>query len=200
MERVLAVRVRLPTIDVAQQGGLSAFFGTAAARLLVCYVPLARVYAHWSKAQAFVASGRSKRLVVAESCTAGGGELSCSVPAVNFLSCATACAAACPQRARSGAPSIMKHSPRRQHRKRRRRRWLTRCVLGLLVAAAAVLLVVHVRGDDDAARPPDEVRRERRSRIGEERLAAETSVRWLVAMRAQEERASEERRKIYRHP
>ena len=94
----------------------------------------------------------------------------------------------------------MKHSPRRQHRKRRRRRWLTRCVLGLLVAAAAALLVVHVRGDDDAARPPEEVRHARRSRLGEERLAAETSVRWLVAMRAQEERASEERRKIYRHP
>ena len=94
----------------------------------------------------------------------------------------------------------MKHSPRRQRGKRRRRRWLTRCVLGLLVAAAAALLVVHVRGDDDAARPPDEVRHARRSRIGEARLAAETSVRWLVAMRAQEERASEERRKIYRHP
>ena len=95
---------------------------------------------------------------------------------------------------------MMKHSPRRQHRKRRRRRWLTRCVLGLLVAAVAVTLFVHVRGDDDAARPPDEVRRERRSRIGEERLAAETGVRWLVAMRDQEERASEERRRVYRHP
>ena len=94
----------------------------------------------------------------------------------------------------------MKHSPRRQHRKRRRRRWLTRCVLGLLVAAAAALLVVHVRGDDDAARPPDEVRHARRSRIGEERLAAETIVTWLAVMRNQEERASEERRKIYRHP
>ena len=91
------------------------------------------------------------------------------------------------------------HSPRRQRGKRRRRRWLTRCVLGLLVAAAAVLLFVHVRGDDDAARPPDEVRHARRSRIGEERLAAETSVRWLVAMREQEERASEERRQVYRH-
>ncbi len=95
---------------------------------------------------------------------------------------------------------MMKHSPRRQHRKRRRRRWLTRCVLGLLVAAAAALLVVHVRGDDDAARPPDEVRHARRSRIGEERLTPETSLRWLVAMRAQEERASEERRRVYRHP
>ena len=94
----------------------------------------------------------------------------------------------------------MKHSPRRQRGKRRRRRCLTRCVLGLLVAAAAALLVVHVRGDDDAARPPDEVRHARRSRIGEDLLKAETSVRWLVAMRAQEERASEERRKIYRHP
>ena len=93
----------------------------------------------------------------------------------------------------------MKHSPRRQHRKRRRRRWLTRCVLGLLVAACAALLVVHVRGDDDAARPPEEVRHARRSRLGEERLAAETGVRWLVAMRAQEERASEERRPVYRH-
>ena len=92
----------------------------------------------------------------------------------------------------------MKHSPRRQHRKRRRRRWLTRCVLGLLVAAAAALLVVHVRGDDDAARPPDEVRHARRSRIGE-RLTPETIVRWLVAMRVQEERASEERRRVYRH-
>ena len=94
----------------------------------------------------------------------------------------------------------MKHSPRRQHRKRRRRRCLTRCVLGLLVAACAALLVVHVRGDDDAARPPDEVRHARRSRIGEERLTPETSLRWLVAMRVQEERASEERRRVYRHP
>ena len=94
----------------------------------------------------------------------------------------------------------MKHSPRRQHRKRRRRRWLTRCVLGLLVAACAALLVVHVRGDDDAARTDEEVRHARRSRIGEERLTPETSVRWLAAMRDQEERASEERRKIYRHP
>ena len=94
----------------------------------------------------------------------------------------------------------MKHSPRRQHRKRRRRRWLTRCVLGLLVAAVAVTLFVHVRGDDDTARPPEEVRHARRSRIGEERLAAETSVRWLAAMRDQEERASEERRRVYRHP
>ena len=94
----------------------------------------------------------------------------------------------------------MKPSPRRQRGKRRRRRWLTRCVLGLLVAAAAALLVVHVRGDDDAARPPDEVRHARRSRIGEERLTPETSLRWLVAMRVQEERASEERRRVYRHP
>ena len=94
----------------------------------------------------------------------------------------------------------MKHSPRRQHRKRRRRRWLTRCVLGLLVAAAAVTMFVLFRSDDDAARPPDEVRHARRSRIGEERLAAETSLRWLVAMRDQEERASEERRRVYRHP
>ena len=92
------------------------------------------------------------------------------------------------------------HSPRRQHRKRRRRRWLTRCVLGLLVAAAAALLVVHVRGDDDAARPPGEVRHARRSRIGEDLLKAETTARWLVAMRDQEERASEERRRVYRHP
>ena len=91
------------------------------------------------------------------------------------------------------------HSPRRQRGKRRRRRYLTRCVLGLLVAAAAALLFVHVRGDDDAARPPDEVRHARRSRIGEERLAAETSVRWLVAMRDQEERVSEERRQVYKH-
>ena len=73
-------------------------------------------------------------------------------------------------------------------------------MLGLLVAAAAALLVVHVRGDDDAARPPDEVRHARRSRIGEERLTPETSLRWLVAMRVQEERASEERRRVYRHP
>ena len=93
----------------------------------------------------------------------------------------------------------MKHSPRRQHRKRRRRRWLTRCVLGLLVAAVAVTLFVHVRGDDDAARTDEEVRHARRSRIGEGRLAAETSLRWLVAMRDQEERASEERRRVYRH-
>ena len=92
----------------------------------------------------------------------------------------------------------MKHSPRRQHRKRRRRRWLTRCVLGLLVAAVAVTLFVHFRGDDDAARPPDEVRHARRSRISE-RLAAETSVRWLVAMRKQEERASAARRQVYKH-
>ena len=95
---------------------------------------------------------------------------------------------------------MMKHSPRRQRGKRRRRRWLTRCVLGLLVAAAAVLLFVHVRGDDDAARTDEEVRHARRSRIGEERLAAETSVRWLLAMRVQEERASEERGRVYRHP
>ena len=93
----------------------------------------------------------------------------------------------------------MKHSPR-QHRKRRRRRWLTRCVLGLLVAAAAVTMFVLFRSDDDAARPPDEVRHARRSRIGEDLLKAETTARWLVAMRDQEERASEERRKIYRHP
>jgi hypothetical protein len=90
------------------------------------------------------------------------------------------------------------HSPRRQHRKRRRRRWLTRCVLGLLVAAAAALLFVHVRGDDDAARPPDEVRHARRSRPGVELLKAETTA-WLVAMRDQEERASEERRQVYKH-
>ena len=90
------------------------------------------------------------------------------------------------------------HSPRRQHRKRRRRRWLTRCVLGLLVAAAAVLLFVHVRGDDDAARPPDEVRHARRSRPGVDLLKAETTA-WLVAMRDQEERASEERRQVYKH-
>ena len=90
------------------------------------------------------------------------------------------------------------HSPRRQHRKRRRRRWLTRCVLGLLVAAAAALLFVHVRGDDDAARPPDEVRHARRSRPGVDLLKAETTA-WLVAMRDQEERASEERRRVYRH-
>ena len=83
------------------------------------------------------------------------------------------------------------HSPRRQHRKRRRRRWLTRCVLGLLVAAARLLLFVHVRGDDDAARPPDEVRHARRSRPGVDLLKAETTARWLVAMRDQEERASE---------
>ena len=95
---------------------------------------------------------------------------------------------------------MMKHSPRRQHRKRRRRRWLTRCVLGLLVAAAAVTMFVLFRSDDDAARPPDEVRHARRSRIGEERLTPETSLRWLVAMRVQEERASEERRRVYRHP
>ena len=79
-------------------------------------------------------------------------------------------------------------------------RELAACVLGLLVAAAAVLLFVHVRGDDDAARPPDEVRHARRSRIGEERLTPETSLRWLVAMRDQEERASEERRQVYKHP
>ena len=91
------------------------------------------------------------------------------------------------------------HSPRRQHRKRRRRRWLTRCVLGLLVAAAAALLFVHVRGDDDAARPPDEVRHARRSRPGVDLLKAETTSRWLAAMRVQEERASEERRRVYRH-
>ena len=91
------------------------------------------------------------------------------------------------------------HSPRRQRGKRRRRRWLTRCVLGLLVAAAAALLFVHVRGDDDA-RPPDEVRHARRSRPGVDLLKAETTARWLVAMRAQEERASEERRRVYRHP
>ena len=90
------------------------------------------------------------------------------------------------------------HSPRRQRGKRRRRRWLTRCVLGLLVAAAAALLFVHVRGDDDAARPHDEVRHARRSRPGGERLAAETTA-WLVAMRDQEERASEERRQVYKH-
>ena len=130
-----------------------------------------------------------------------------------LLSCATAvlaavareCAAAAateavafnsPQRC-SGAPS-MKHSPRRQRGKRRRRRWLTRCVLGLLVAAAAALLVVHVRGDDDAARPPDEVRHARRSRPGVDLLKAETTA-WLVAMREQEERASEERRQVYKH-
>ena len=89
------------------------------------------------------------------------------------------------------------HSPRRQHRKRRR--WLTRCVLGLLVAAAAVLLFVHVRGDDDAARPPEEVRHARRSRPGVDLLKAETTARWLVAMRDQEERASEERRQVYKH-
>ena len=94
----------------------------------------------------------------------------------------------------------MKHSPRRQHRKRRRRRWLTRCVLGLLVAAAAALLFVHVRGDDDAARTPDEVRHARRSRPGVDLLKAETTARWLAAMRDQEERASEERRRVYRHP
>ena len=93
----------------------------------------------------------------------------------------------------------MKHSPRRQHRKRRRRRWLTRCVLGLLVAAAAVTMFVLFRSDDDAARTDEEVRHARRSRIGEERLAPETGVRWLVAMREQEERASEERRRVYRH-
>jgi len=72
-------------------------------------------------------------------------------------------------------------------------------VLGLLVAAAAALLFVHVRGDDDAARPPDEVRRERRSRPGVDLLKAETTARWLAAMRDQEERASEERRRVYRH-
>ena len=94
----------------------------------------------------------------------------------------------------------MKHSPRRQHRKRRRRRWLTRCVLGLLVAAAAVTMFVLFRSDDDAARPPDEVRHARRSRPGVDLLKAETTARWLVAMRAQEERASEERRRVYRHP
>ena len=94
----------------------------------------------------------------------------------------------------------MKHySPRRQHRKRRRRRWLTRCVLGLLVAAVAVTLFVHVRGDDDAARTDEEVRHARRSRMGEDLLKAETTA-WLVAMRDQEERASEERRRVYRHP
>ena len=92
----------------------------------------------------------------------------------------------------------MKYSPRRQQRKRRRRRWLTRCVLGLLVAAVAVTLFVHFRGDDDAARPPDEVRHARRSRPGVELLMEETT-RWLVAMRVQEERASEERRRVYRH-
>ena len=94
----------------------------------------------------------------------------------------------------------MKHSPRRQHRKRRRRRWLTRCVLGLLVAAAAVTMFVLFRSDDDAARPPDEVRHARRSRPGVDLLKAETTARWLAAMRAQEERASEERRRVYRHP
>ena len=94
----------------------------------------------------------------------------------------------------------MKHSPRRQHRKRRRRRWLTRCVLGLLVAAAAVTMFVLFRSDDDAARPPDEVRHARRSRPGVDLLKAETTARWLVAMRDQEERASEERRRVYRHP
>ena len=93
----------------------------------------------------------------------------------------------------------MKHSPRRQHRKRRRRRWLTRCVLGLLVAAAAVTMFVLFRSDDDAARPPDEVRHARRSRPGVDLLKAETTARWLVAMREQEERASEERRRVYRH-
>ena len=93
----------------------------------------------------------------------------------------------------------MKYSPRRQQRKRRRRRWLTRCVLGLLVAAVAVTLFVHFRGDDDAARPPDEVRHARRSRPGVDLLKAETTARWLVAMRDQEERASEERRRVYRH-
>ena len=93
----------------------------------------------------------------------------------------------------------MKHSPRRQHRKRRRRRWLTRCVLGLLVAAVAVTLFVHLRGDDDAARTDEEVRHARRSRIGEDLLKAETTARWLVAMRDQEERASEARRRVYRH-
>ena len=93
----------------------------------------------------------------------------------------------------------MKHySPRRQHRKRRRRRWLTRCVLGLLVAAVAVTLFVHVRGDDDAARTDEEVRHARRSRMGEDLLKAETTA-WLVAMRDQEERASEERRQVYKH-
>ena len=93
----------------------------------------------------------------------------------------------------------MKYSPRRQRGKRRRRRWLTRCVLGLLVAAVAVTLFVHLRGDDDAARAPDEVRHARRSRPGAELLMEETSVRWLVAMREQQERASEERRRVYRH-
>ena len=94
----------------------------------------------------------------------------------------------------------MKHySPRRQHRKRRRRRWLTRCVLGLLVAAVAVTLFVHLRGDDDAARAPDEVRHARRSRPGVDILKAETTARWLAAMRDQEERASAARRQVYRH-
>ena len=93
----------------------------------------------------------------------------------------------------------MKHSPRRQHRKRRRRRWLTRCVLGLLVAAAAVTMFVLFRSDDDAARPPDEVRHARRSRPGVDLLKAETTARWLVAMRDQEERASAARRQVYRH-
>ena len=93
----------------------------------------------------------------------------------------------------------MKHSPRRQRGKRRRRRWLTRCVLGLLVAAVAVTLFVHVRGGDDAARTDEEVRHARRSRMGEDLLKAETTA-WLVAMRDQEERASEERRRVYRHP
>ena len=72
-------------------------------------------------------------------------------------------------------------------------------MLGLLVAAAAVLLFVHVRGDDDAARPPEEVRHARRSRPGVDLLKAETTARWLVAMRDQEERASEERRQVYKH-
>ena len=72
-------------------------------------------------------------------------------------------------------------------------------MLGLLVAAAAVLLFVHVRGDDDAARPPDEVRHARRSRPGVDLLKAETTARWLVAMRDQEERASAARRQVYKH-
>ena len=39
----------------------------------------------------------------------------------------------------------------------------------------------------------------RRSRPGVDLLKAETTARWLVAMRDQEERASEERRQVYKH-
>jgi hypothetical protein len=71
-------------------------------------------------------------------------------------------------------------------------------VLALFVVVASVMLFAQFRGgDDDASRPPDDVRKARRPRQAAG-LPAETTARWLVAMREQEERASAARREAAR--